>query len=403
MKKAEVFLALRYLKLTGKGILSYLSFFSILGVFLGVAALVIVIGVMAGMQQELKNRILGINPHIVITDYYGNPVEHPDSILNVLRGFHEVKSASPFILVKCVAKSGDKADGIVLKGLDFKNDPRLKELQSSVVTGNLTLSKGRVVLGTLLASDLNTFTGDTLTILSFKGKTTNLMSGIRARNVVVSGVVDFGIYDFNTSVALTSLEGARDIAGLKSGVSGIEVELTDPYRAHEVAEKLRRVLPIDYRVVTWIEMNKSLFSALKLEKLAMFVILILIIIVASFSIVAMLMLLVVEKTRDIGVLRAMGITAKGIMRIFILVGGFVGLFGAVGGGLFGVIVDFLIGKYKLISLPPDVYFVDHLPVQINPGDVLTIVVATFLIIFIATLYPARKAASLSPLEAIRNE
>ncbi len=403
MKKAELFIALRYLKLTGKGVLSYLSFFSILGVFLGVAALVIVIGVMSGMHQELKKRILGINPHIIITNYYGNPVEHPDSIINILKKFREVKSANPYIMVKCVVKKGDKADGVVLKGVDFLKDPRLLELENSVVTGEFDLGKDKVVLGTLLASDMNAYPGDTITILTFRGKSTNLLSGIRARNMEVTGVVDFGIYDFNTSIVLTDLAGARNVSGISTGVSGVEVELKNPYSANEFARKISKLLPIDYRIVTWIEMNRSLFSALKLEKIAMFVILILIIVVASFSIVAMLMLLVVQKTRDIGILRTLGVTSRGIKRIFMMVGGFVGLFGAVGGGFFGVIVNFLIGKYKLISLPPDVYFVDHLPVQTKFSDVLTIIVATFLIIFLATLYPAHRAASLSPQEAIRNE
>ncbi len=403
MKKAEIFIALRYLKLTGRGILSYLSFFSILGVFLGVAALVIVIGVMSGMHQELKKRILGINPHVVVTDYYGNPINNPDSIVEVLKSFPEVKSYSPYVLVKCVLKRGDEADGIILKGLNFKEDPRLDELKKSVVSGEFNPDSTKVVLGLLLASDMNAFPGDTVTILSFSGKSAGLTGGIRARKFVVAGVVDFGIYDFNSSVVLTDLEGARRVAGMERGVSGIEVELKNPYRAAEFADKISKILPIEYRVVTWIEMNRSLFSALKLEKLAMFVILILIIVVASFSIVAMLMLLVVEKTRDIGVLRALGITSRGIMRIFVFVGGIVGLFGAVGGGLFGVIVNLVIGKYKLISLPPDVYFIDHLPVQIKVSDVVSIIVATFLIIFVATLYPAKKASQLSPLEAIRNE
>ena len=403
MKKAELFIALRYLKLTGKGVLSYLSFFSILGVFLGVAALVIVIGVMSGMHQELKKRILGINPHIIITNYYGNPVEHPDSIIEILKKYPEVKSANPYIMAKCVVKKGERADGVVLKGLDFKRDPRLKDLQKSVVTGRFELGRDKIVLGTLLASDMNAFPGDTVTILTFKGKTTNILSGIRARNMEVTGVVDFGIYDFNTSVVLTDLAGARNVSGITNGVSGVEVELKNPYKAREFAKKVSKILPIGYRIVTWIEMNRSLFSALKLEKLAMFVILILIIVVASFSIVAMLMLLVVQKTRDIGILRTLGVTSRGIKRIFMMVGGFVGLFGAVGGGIFGVIVNFLIGKYRLISLPPDVYFVDHLPVQTRFSDVFTIILATFLIIFIATLYPAHRAASLSPQEAIRNE
>ncbi len=403
MKKVELFIALRYLKLTGRGVLSYLSFFSILGVFLGVAALVIVIGVMSGMHQELKKRILGINPHVVITDYYGNPITDPDTIIKVLKGQKEVRSFAPYILVKCVLKNGDKADGIILKGLNFENDPRLDELKKSIASGEFRLDSMRVVLGLILASDLNAFPGDTVTILSFSGKSASLTGGIRARNFTVSGVVDFGIYDFNSSVALTDLESAREVAGFKEGISGIEVELKNPYRATEFARKISEQLPIEYRVVTWIEMNRSLFSALKLEKLAMFVILILIIVVASFSIVAMLMLLVVEKTRDIGVLRALGITSRGIMRIFMLVGGIVGLFGAVGGGLFGVFVNLIIGKYKLISLPPDVYFIDHLPVQVKLSDVTAIIIVTFLIIFLATLYPAKKASQLSPLEAIRNE
>ncbi len=401
MKRVELFIALRYLKLTGRGILSYLSFFSILGVFLGVAALVIVIGVMSGMHQELKKRILGINPHVVVTDYYGDAIADPDTIIKILRGQKEVRSFAPYVMVKCVLKKGERADGVILKGLNFREDPRLKELQKSVVSGEFEPDSMRVVLGLLLASDLNAFPGDTVTVISFTGR--GLAGGMRARNFVVSGVVDFGIYDFNSSVVLTNLGSAKEVAGLKEGISGIEVELKDPYRADEFAKKLSQKLPVEYRVVTWIEMNRSLFSALKLEKLAMFVILILIIVVASFSIVAMLMLLVVEKTRDIGILRALGITSRGIMRIFMMVGGMVGIFGALGGGLFGVLVNFVIGKYRLISLPPDVYFIDHLPVQIKISDVVTIILATFLIIFLATLYPAKKASGLSPVEAIRNE
>jgi lipoprotein-releasing system permease protein len=262
------------------------------------------------------------------------------------------------------------------------------------------------VLGKLLASKLNAFPGDTVVLLGAAGLDMNASTGTiipRADSVVVSGVFETGMYEYDDSYLYLSLESGQRFAGYGNDVTGIEVRATDRWSAPALADSLRAQLESSVYIRDWQEQNRSLFQALKLEKLGMSVILLLIVVVAAFNIVSTLTMVVADKTREIGILRAMGMPASSIRRIFLYQGVVVGAVGTGGGLVLGLAVALLLEKYRLIALDPSVYFIDHLPVSIQPMDVLMIVAASMLIAALATLYPAKQAAKLYPVEAIRHE
>ena len=403
-RKPEIFIGLHYLRITRKGFISFLASFAIAGVFIGVATLIIVIGIMSGFHSELRKRILGLTPHILITRFYDQPVESLSSVEEKLKNVKEIANYAPYIYTKGMIKKDIYTDGVVIKGIPSDGGVKGKELEKMIVMGEFDLDTGKVLLGTDLAAKLRVLPGDTISLYSaLNAVETPFGMTLISRKLIVAGIFDAGLYDYNTSFVLANLADVADLTGFEDAVSGIEADVKDPAKAPYVARELTGLLSYPFRVTTWIDMNRSLFSALKLEKLAMFIVLILIVIVASFGIVATLSMLVKEKTREIGVLRSMGVTKRGIQRIFLFVGMLIGNLGAILGAIFGIAAGELIERLHLINLPPGVYFIDRLPVLIQAEDVVTILLSAFLIVLIASFYPAKKAASLPPSQAIRYE
>jgi len=397
MNRAELLIVWKYLKATRRGVLSFFSSFAVLGIALGVASLIVVIGVMSGFQEELKKRILGFNPHLVVIPYIGD-MQGADSVAARIRGIRGVKGASPYIFTKIIVKRRAVSDGIVVKGVEPGVSVGLEDIQEKIRFGNFDLGNRRVVLGVGLAQRLGAFVGDTVVFYG-GAEATPIGPAFRTRAFVVSGIFDAGLFDYNENLAFME---ARELAQLANmgGATGVEVLVDDPYKAQEYAKRIADALGGQYRVLSWIQMNYSLFSALKLEKLAMYIILVLIVLVAAFNIITTLTTLAVEKTWEIGVLRSIGMTRRSVSRIFVTLGLLLGLLGTGLGTAVGLGIGWIVERFQVVKLPPDVYFIDRLPVLIQVSDIAYIVIAALVIAFCAALVPAVRAARLQPAQAI---
>jgi len=409
----EWFVARRYLaSRKGRGFLSLITLIAIGGVAVGVMALLVVIGVMSGLQHDLQRKILGANPHGIVLKI-GQDVRMDDwrSVIDRVGADPDVTVAAPFIYTEVgLNAGGDYSEGAVLRGVPADTAAaEISGLKKHLVSGTMpfdSTESGRpgIIVGSRLADRLGLYPGKSVTVVSFQNARltpTGFMPQLR--RFEVTGIFETGLYQYDTKFTYTSLPAAQDLLGMGSAVTGVEFNVRDPWHAGAVADRLQKELDYPYKVDDWQDQNASLFSALKLEKLAMAVILLLIVLVAAFNIVSTLIMVVTDKTREIGILRSMGMTAKGIQRIFMFQGTVIGLVGTVLGGSLGGVLAWLLARYQFISLPGDVYFVDHLPVELTPWDVVLIIVASLLIAFLATLYPSLQAARLTPVDAIRHE
>ncbi len=399
LSKSDFFVVKQYLKSAKRGFLAFLFGFSFAGVFIGVSALIIVIAVMTGFQQELKKRIIGMTPHIMLTKFFDEPIVSPDSVMNIATKFNGVSFVEPYVLTKTIVVKGEYTDGIIVKGIRRIPDA----IDSAFVMGRGAISDSTCLLGVNLAALMRASPGDTLKFYSpTSAKQTPFGTVLKSEKLVVAGVFDAGMYDYNTSLILTSIKAAQKIAGI-NGVSGIEIDVKKPESAGAVAKKIERKLGYPFTTTTWMDMNKSLFAALKLEKFTMFIILSLIVLVASFGIITTMMMMILEKTREIGILRTIGYTKSSIRKIFSLIGFIIGGTGVISGGIFGIVMSYLLSKYQFIHLPPDVYFINHIAVRVKTQDVLIITISALAIVFLATIIPSIKASKLSPVEAVRYE
>ena len=416
MTKLELQIAWRYLRSRrGSKLLSLISIIAIGGVLVGVSALIVIIGVMNGLQHDLREKILVGSPDIRVLSY-GEDLKITDwpKVLDKVRKQPGVVTAAPFVLTEALMTAGhDYAGGVYVVGLlpAARGVPDVTTIRSHAISGDFRFAStdGQhrgVVLGKLLASRFNKWPGDSINLLSAGGAKMNPVTGglvPRVERFEVTGIVSTGMYEYDNSYAFVALDKAQNLAGLGDGVTGIEVKTTDRWQASGVAAQLVGALGWPYRTVDWEEQNHSLFQALKLEKLGMGVILLLIVLVAAFNIVSTLTMVVADKTKEIGILKAMGMPAKSIRRIFFAQGLVIGVVGTVFGLLLGFGAALALDKYQFIKLDPQVYFIDHLPVSTQPADVLWIILASVAIAAVATVYPSVQASRLFPIEAIRHE
>ena len=414
MKRLEWYIARRYLAPRKKGrLLSFITWIALGGVTLGVTALITVIGVMTGMQKDLTAKILGSSPHLLVLEGGGAlRMREWRDVLDSVRLDPSVVGATPFILTQVAIIRGEYAQPADLYGVSnetARNAPT--EMEADILAGILDLEPpasglAPLLMGSGLADRMQVFSGDTLVLASLE----NLNIGVTGfsptlRQFEVTGTFTTGMYDYDTKNVYTELTAAQDFLGLveRDEVSGIGARTIDPELATGVAQRLQTRLGFPYYVQSWIVRNASLFSALELEKLAMGLILFLIVVVAAFNIVSTLVMVVADRTREIGILKSMGMTNRGILRVFVLQGAWIGLVGTALGTVAGLLLCWSLDTYEIIKIPPDVYFVDRLPVSLEPLDVLTIVSASVLVAFAATIYPSMLASRLEPVEAIRHE
>lgn len=416
MTKLELQIAWRYLRSRrGSKLLSLISIIAIGGVLVGVSALIVIIGVMNGLQHDLREKILVGSPDIRVLSY-GEDLKITDwpTLLAKVRTQPGVVAAAPFVLTEALMTAGhDYAGGVYVVGLQpqARGVSDVTTIRSHATQGDFRFAStdGQhrgVVLGKLLALRFNKWAGDSINLLSAgRGKMNPVTGGFvpRVETFEVTGIVSTGMYEYDNSYAFVALDKAQSLADLGDGVTGIEVKTADRWQAAGVASRLVAALGWPYRTVDWEEQNHSLFQALKLEKLGMGVILLLIVLVAAFNIVSTLTMVVADKTKEIGILKAMGMPARSIRRIFFLQGLVIGVVGTVLGLVLGFGAALALDKYQFIKLDAQVYFIDHLPVSTQPMDVMWIVIASIAIAAIATVYPSVQASRLFPIEAIRHE
>jgi lipoprotein-releasing system permease protein len=414
--KLELQIASRYLRSRrGSKLLSLISIIAIGGVCVGVSALIIIIGVMNGLQHDLREKILVGSPDIRVLTYGEDlKINAWDTVLTKIRKQPGVVAAAPFVLTEGVMTGGrDYASGVYIVGLppQGRGVTDVTTIRSHVTAGDFRFAStdGQhrgVVLGKLLAARFNKWPGDSVMLVSAAlGKMNPVTGGLvpTIERFEVTGIVQTGMYEYDNSYAFIALDRAQSLAGLGSGVTGIEVKTTDRWQASRVASQLIAALGWPFRTVDWEEQNRSLFQALKLEKLGMGVILLLIVLVAAFNIVSTLTMVVADKTKEIGILKAMGMPARSIRRVFFAQGLVIGVVGTALGLILGFAGALALDRYQFIKLDPQVYFIDHLPVSTQPGDVVWIVLASIAIAAIATVYPSVQASRLFPIEAIRHE
>jgi len=367
--------------------------------------LLVVLSVMSGFHEDLQRKILGVNAHIIVLSYKGAVIDYKE-VIDKVKADKDVVSASPFVLGQVMSSSGKRAHGVFLRGIDPSLEANTTEIAGYIKDGKLEDLETKdgipgIVIGKELANSLGAFRNDIINILSPVGEIGPLGMLPKVRQFRVAAIFEVGMFEYDSNLALTELSQAQDFFGMGSGITGIELKIKDVYTAKEVRERVQKKLSFPYYGRDWMQMHKNLFSALKLEKLAMFVILILIILVASFNIVGTLIMNVIEKSREIAILKAMGATNKGIMAIFMLQGFLIGLAGTLIGLAGGFILGYLFNN--IIRLPADVYYLSHLPIKMKVVDFVSVSLSAMAISFIATIYPAWQAAKLHPVEPLRYE
>jgi lipoprotein-releasing system permease protein len=412
-KRLEWFIARRYLASRRKGrFLSLITLIATGGIALGVMALITVIAVMTGLQRDLQSKILGSNPHVYIFGYsVGFRLGDWRTVLDQARQQEGVVTAAPFMMTNVVASANlNYTQPGILFGLDLAAvDSPMTIIERQIRDGELALAPTAglpgILLGYRLASRLGVLPGDTIIVISpDKIHETPFGPQPSVANFELTGSFQTGMYEYDERNMYTDLAAVQDLLDLPPDtVTGIAVNVADPWEADRIGRLLADRLGPAYYVDDWMQLNRSLFSALKLEKLAMTVILSLIVLVAAFNIISTLIMVVTDKTREIGILKSMGMTDAMVLRVFMLQGLAIGFIGTIIGAVGGIALSFLIDRYELIKLPGDVYFIDTLPVKLEVPDFLLIVMVSLAISFVATMYPARQASRLLPVEAIRHE
>jgi lipoprotein-releasing system permease protein len=416
MSRLDLMLASRYLRSRRSSrLFSLITLIAAGGVTVGVAALVVVTGLMNGLQNEIRDRILVASPHIRILTYgRGLRLDDWQSVRDSVLTDPDVRAAAPFVLTQGLMSAGaDYAEGVYVVGIDpDTGSASVTALPQHILTGDLRFLTDRsdvdggVIVGSELGIRMSALSGEVVTLVSPAGSKFSASTGTflpRWWTFEVVGRFETGMYEYDQSYVVMPLAQAQAFAGLGDAVSGLEVRIADPWDAETVGQRIVDRLGYPYRALTWQSQNAQLFSALKLEKLGMGLVVLLIVIVAAFNIVSMLTMLVRDKTREIGILRAMGLPLRVVGRIFVFQGVAIGAVGTILGAGLGLLIAWIVTVKQAIHLDPSVYFIDHLPVHVDPLDFVVIVLASLAVATLATIYPARQAAALHPVDAIRYE
>jgi lipoprotein-releasing system permease protein len=405
----EFYLARRYLSARSHSrFLNLITVIAIGGICVGVSALIVVIGVMSGLQTEVRDRILGTNPHIMVLTYgEGLRLDDWDAPLATAKEDPDVTIAEPFVYSEAlIFQNVNYQQGVAIRGITQEATRRIAD---QLVLGEWNFDATDsglpgIVLGFRLANRLLVYPGDSVSLVSGHGAELTPAGFIpKFKKFEVVGTFRSGMYEYDNQMGYVSLAAAQDLLGLGNSVTGLALWVDDPWSADVVAQRLEGELGNPYTLRDWKRMNEGLFSALKLEKMGMALILLLIVLVAAFNIISTLIMVVTDKTREIGILRSMGLTSRRILKVFMLQGLIIGIAGTLLGMVVGLAASWAIDYFGLISLPGDVYIISRIPVTVSPLDLGLIVVLSILISFSATIYPSRQASRLTPVEAIRHE
>jgi lipoprotein-releasing system permease protein len=410
----ELFIGLRYLKAKRKQtFISIITLISITGVAIGVMALILVLGVMTGFSDDLREKILGTNSHLVIQKF-GGALNDYRAVMEKIRDCPGVVASTPFILSQAMLSSGTNVSGVVLRGIDIATAPSVIKIKETLVEGSLDqLGKEQqsadgaklpgILVGKELAKLLGVGLGEPITVISPTGLITPTGMAPRWKKFLVVAIFESGMYEYDTTLAYISMANAQSFLKMADEATGVEVKVTDIYQVRAVADAIREKIGLSYLVRDWMEMHRNLYSALKLEKTAMFIILVLIILVAAFNIIGTLIMVVHDKNRDIAILKAMGATSSAVMRIFMIQGLVIGVVGTTLGLFGGYLLAFIQNQYHVVGLSQDIYYIPQLTVKTSLLDTFWISFAAVLITFLATIYPSRQAARLDPAEGLRYE
>jgi len=411
----ELFVAARYLKSKRKtGFISVITYFSIGGVLIGVAALIIVLAVMNGFETEVRTRIIGFDAHIRFRPFQnaGGMENYPEFIRQIKQLDHVIGCA-PYIIEHAIIQT-QRPQTVFIKGADPTLENEVTKINSYMIDGKLDflpmsidgkVPRPGIVLGSSLANRLMTGIDSLVYLISPAGLSLSggLFQQPKLKIFRVAGIFESGLNEYDANVALCSISDAQDLFFYGNRVGGIEIQLDKMELANQVSREINSLFGYPYTTETWLERNRTLFSWMKIEKWAAFIILSLIIMVAAFNIISTLIMVVLEKTREVGILKAMGASAKSIMRIFMFEGLVIGVVGTALGSLIGYLLCLSQLKYRWFSLPSDIYFINALPIEMKVPDFVIISVATMILCLLASVYPAWKASRLDPVDAIRYE
>lgn len=414
----ELLIGIRYLRAKRKeAFISLITVISALGVTLGVMTLNVALAIMTGFEEDLRDRILGFNPHVLVLTVGGGLPDH-QRVVDDIKAQRDVEAAGPFVFGQAMLSSGDQVTGSIIRGVDADAD-EVTEIRRHLLEGTLedlrrtfevaiddaghVVRLPGIIVGKEITRQLGLGVGEVVSVISPLVTPTAVGMLPRIRRFVIAGVFDSGMAEYDASLAYMDLQRAQSFFELGDTVTGIEVRGKHLYKADQLAERIQAQLGFPFRVRNWMEINHNLFSALKLEKTVYFIVLLLIVLVAAFNIVATLIMVVMEKRKDIAILKSMGATAKSVGRIFIFKGMVVGLVGTALGNVLGYIACWLLERYEFIDLPEGVFYVNTVPVRMYPEYFAMVTFASLVICLLATIYPARQAARLSPVDVIRYE
>jgi lipoprotein-releasing system permease protein len=405
--KFELFVARRYLTARRKqAFISVITSISVLGIAIGVAALVIAIALITGFQGDVQDKILGATSHVMVSDLGGQGLADYEGLAEKIRAIPGVDSVTPVVYNTVLITGLGESSGALVKGIDFDREKQGAAWLQNLEAGQIPETGGSregLLLGREIALRIGAQIGDAVSIVTASSTLSPLGLLPKTKRFQVTGIFNTGLYEFDNSTALVSVGVAQKLFGLEGRASYIQVKLRDIFTAPAIGEKIKATLPPVVYITTWMELNKSLFSALKLEKNIMFLTITLIVIVAALNIIATLILMVMEKTRDIGILMAMGATPRSINRIFFYQGALIGVIGTALGVFLGLGWCALANAFELIKIPVDIYQISYVPFRLRPLDLALIVGVTLLISFVSTLFPARRAAKVDPVVALKYE
>ncbi|PIP68312.1 MAG: lipoprotein-releasing system transmembrane subunit LolC [Candidatus Omnitrophica bacterium CG22_combo_CG10-13_8_21_14_all_43_16] len=390
----ELWISFRYLISRRKEkFISIISFISIMGVALGVTALIVVLAVMSGFDNDLREKIVGTNSHIIIEKEGG--ITDYNAVVAEINKIPHVKASSPFINGQALIRQDEQVLGVVLRGIDPAREKDVTNIQKYLESGTIEVKKDTVLIGKELSLKLGLKIGDAISLIS--------AADPKPKSFKIAGIFNSGMFEYDMNLVFTNLEGAQNFYNTGNMAGGIGVRVDDVNKADNIKKDVQEKIGFDYWVRSWSELNKNLFSALKLEKITMFIILALIVVVACFNIASTLIMMVMEKTKDIGILKSIGADNKSIRKIFMLDGFLIGFAGTVLGAIGGFGISYLLKTYQFIKLPKDIYYIDRLPVNLEMGDAITVIAAAMIISLLSTLYPSWQAAKMEPVEALRYE